>query len=243
MLTTALTVFTAGCIQTFGEFEPAVQTSAAPAATLEPFLPKDIYDMFLCACCGGTIESECCDSSAEMKNYADELIDAGLSRDEVAAEMVLKYGLDSLINESDRKFFREELVDMLPKERSRIDVDPEVVDLGDVSVASGESSAVVYVSNFGMSNLIISGMKTSCGCTSAALIFNGVEGPIFSATMRDADGWSQTLSHGQQAQLKIYYNATFHPDSRGALTRTVTIFSNDPGSPEKEVTIKLNQVD
>lgn len=229
-----------------GQFMPQEsEVSPASVATQEPVSPEEIYKMFMCPCCGGTIDSDCCITSIEMKNYADDLIGVGFSKEEVAMKMVLKYGLDSLINESDKEKVMEELIKRAPENPPRIIVEPEVVDLGNVSSTEGELHTVIYVRNVGMSELVIDGLDSSCGCTTTALVVDGVEGPRFSMAMYGTNpvGWYQTLTHGEEAELKVYYNTTFHPELRGSATRIITVFSNDPVDFAKKVTIKLNQVD
>lgn len=221
--------------------------SESPATTvpLKKVSPEEIYKMFMCPCCGNPIDSDCCGASFERKNYANGLIDAGLSKEEIVMKMVQEYGVNSLIKKSDRDEVRDKLIKLAPKNRPQIVVEPAVVDLGNVSFTEGEVYAILPVRNMGIDDLVINGMDSSCGCTSAALIVDGVEGPRFYMAMQGANpvGWSKELARGQEAQLKIYYNTTFHPDFRGPAIRIISIFSNDPIYPTKEVRVELNQID
>ncbi|MEE8403134.1 MAG: DUF1573 domain-containing protein [Candidatus Hydrothermarchaeaceae archaeon] len=247
VLVAMLAGITAGCVS--DNEEPVIpqeeNVTAPPAATPEPVSPDEIYKMFMCPCCGNPIDSNCCGTSVERQNYANALIDAGLSKEEIVMRMVLRYGVTSLINESDKDEVRAELIKRAPKNRPQIVVEPVVVDLGNVSFTEGEVYTVLSIQNVGMDDLVINGMDSSCGCTTAALVVDGVEGPRFSMAMHGTNpvGWSHELSHGQPAQLKIYYNTTFHPDFRGPAIRIITIFSNDPIDFAKEVRVELNQVD
>ncbi len=112
-----------------------------------------------------------------------------------------------------------------------------------MSVAEGTVTTLMTVKNVGKSDLIINNMDSSCGCTSARLIVDGKEGPKFSMSSHGTNpkDWSATLAPGETAQLKVYYDPTVHRDLRGPVTRTITIFSNDP-ERGKEVRISANQI-
>jgi hypothetical protein len=122
-----------------------------------------------------------------------------------------------------------------------IQVSPEGMNLGNVSVASGTKNVSFSLSNAGKSDLIIAGMVTSCMCTSASLTVDGQESPRFG--MHDnASGWQQAIKPGQAATLNVYYDPTVHPELRGPVTRTISISSNDPLFSTKKITITANQV-
>ncbi|MDT8304546.1 MAG: DUF1573 domain-containing protein [Anaerolineae bacterium] len=94
-------------------------------------------------------------------------------------------------------------------------------DFGDVP--NGEIAARdVRVRNGGDAVLVVEGISTSCGCTSATL-----------APMR--------LAPGEQGTLHIEYDAGAHgPDLTGPLVRQVFINSNDPAQPEVTVELAVN---
>ena len=119
------------------------------------------------------------------------------------------------------------------------------VNFGDVSQSLGTASKEVTITNTGKSNLIIDNMDTSCGCTSASLVYKNQESPEFSMAMHgtNPNNFNLIIPPGEQAQLKIYYNPNVHKELRGAVIRSVYISSNDPINPKKEVRINVNQVD
>ncbi len=122
-----------------------------------------------------------------------------------------------------------------------IQVSPEGMNLGNVSVAAGTKNVSFSLSNAGKTDLIITGMVTSCMCTSASLTADGQESPRFG--MHDnASGWQQAIKPGQTAILNVYYDPTVHPELRGTVTRTISISSNDPLFSTKKITITANQV-
>jgi hypothetical protein len=122
---------------------------------------------------------------------------------------------------------------------------PAVYDFGDVSVQGGIVSTAMTVKNEGSSDLIINDMDSSCGCTSATISKDGIEGPVFGMKMHGTNpvGWSETLKPGETALLNIYYNPMVHPDLRGPVTRAISLFSNDPRRKVSVAKVEVNQVD
>jgi len=128
------------------------------------------------------------------------------------------------------------------KDAPVMQITPTSYDFGSVSVAEGAVSTTMEVENQGKNNLVIDEMKSTCDCTSASLIVDGIESPAF-GMHNTKTGWSATLKPGQKAQLKVNYNPKVHIDLRGAVTRNVIIFSNDPKNKAKQVRIDAYQVD
>lgn len=123
-------------------------------------------------------------------------------------------------------------------------ISPEGMNLGDVSVTGVPVAVSFEIKNLGGSDLIINDMETSCGCTSAAIIYNGVEGPLFNMRAHGTNptDWSVNIEPGETALLKVIYNPRVHSDLRGAVTRIVTLYTNDPQFKVKDVYIRVNQV-
>lgn len=96
-------------------------------------------------------------------------------------------------------------------------------DLG--NVPNGEIAARdLIVRNAGDSLLVVEGISTSCGCTTASLE-------------------PMTLAPGASGTLHIEYDAGAHgPELTGALVRQVFINSNDPAQPEVTVELAVNIV-
>jgi hypothetical protein len=125
-----------------------------------------------------------------------------------------------------------------------IRVAPTQLDYGVVSLAGGEVFRDFQVSNGGEGDLVIRGMDSSCGCTTATMIYRGDEGPRFGMAAHGTNprGWSLTIPPGESATLRIYYDPRVHPELRGPVVRWITLFTNDPDQPEVEVYIRVDQV-
>jgi hypothetical protein len=209
----------------------------------EPAVPEEIYKLFICSCCGRTIDAKCCGMAREMVSFVDEQADAGLSKMDVILNTVKKYGLPSLIK-SMQDEIREEFSRRAPADRPEIIVEPESYDLGEVRMADGYAFTQFTVRNVGKSALIIDGISTSCGCTMASLDgspFYGMSG--HGGDGASPPGWTYEILPGETADLTVRYNPNMHPDFRGDATRTVYITSNDPIDFRKGVRIELKQVD
>lgn len=120
-----------------------------------------------------------------------------------------------------------------------------VHDFGFVPVSRGTVSAEIPLANIGEEDLLISFLDSSCGCTTAQVINNGESGPLFgmSSHGKSPRDWQTIIKPGKKASLKILYDPMVHPKFRGPGTRVITISSNSKSTPEKQVRIKVNQVD
>jgi hypothetical protein len=119
-------------------------------------------------------------------------------------------------------------------------------DFGDVSVEGGTVTATVLVKNEGQGDLVIDNIETSCMCTTAMLTIRDTVSPVYGMNMNDGKhptGWSGTVHPEEEALLHVFYDPTMHGDFRGPLTRTISLFSNDPIDFQKEVKIEINQVE
>lgn len=127
------------------------------------------------------------------------------------------------------RFFQEKRFANAP----RLEVAPATFDFGKISLKEKKQTSFL-IKNSGASPLIISGAKTSCDCTTARFKIGEKESPVFG--MHEPPSWSATLEVGETEELVVFYEPKVHPVT-GPITREVSLFSNDPASPEKKVTI------
>lgn len=116
----------------------------------------------------------------------------------------------------------------------RLEMVPATFDFGKVSPKEGKKETSFTIKNSGVSPLTLLGAKTSCDCTTAQFKIGESQSPIFG--MHDSPNWSATLKPGEKAEMEVYYDPAVHP-VLGPITRTVSIFSNDPTTPEKKITV------
>lgn len=210
--------------------------------------PEKIYPLFTCPCCGKPLDKNniCCEMARERINYIDSLVAEGKSEKEIVLAYVKKYGFTSFADKNREEEFKKELVKTAPTNRPVIVLTPQTYDFGAVSQKKGKVSTTFDLKNEGKSDLVINKLDTSCGCTSASIVYQGKEGPLFAMEGHGAKNptdWSLTIPAGETAQLKVYYDPDVHKDFRGPATREISVFSNDPVDFEKKVLIELNQVD
>lgn len=222
--------------------------SRTASAIIQPISAKEVYPMFVCPCCGKPLDPKniCCGMAQERITFINGLTAGKMSKEEVVMAYVKKYGLDSFVDKNQAGEFKKELAANAPANRPIISVSPESIDLGDVSQAKGETNTLFEITNTGETDLTINKLDTSCGCTSAAIVFNSEEGPRFSMAGHGIESpmdWSVTIPSGEKAQLKVYYDPNVHEDFRGDAIREIYVYSNDPINFETRVKIELNQVD
>lgn len=220
------------------------QKSNSNNALIKSAQAQEIYDTFTCPCCGKPIDSDCCGMAEERKKYADSLMASGKSEEEVILEYSKKYGLDSFADQEKAKEFKEKLIADAPSDRPMLTINPESKDLGDISQKDGLTNTLFEIKNEGQKDLVINKLETSCGCTSASVVYQGKEGPKFTMPghgQENPTDWQVTIKPGDSAQLKIYYDPTIHKDLEGSVIREIYVYSNDPIDFERKASIELNQ--
>jgi hypothetical protein len=85
-------------------------------------------------------------------------------------------------------------------------------------------SQVFQVRNAGEGKLEISGVSTSCGCTTAEID-------------------SRSLSPGEVTDLAVTYDPQAHDGATGEFMRVVYVRSNDPETPEASLVIRVTVVE
>lgn len=125
-----------------------------------------------------------------------------------------------------------------------IQVTPSRHDFGNVVAGGNVVSALMDITNVGKSDLTINNMDSSCGCTSASMVVDGIEGPRFSMSSHGTNpmNWHVTLEPGESSQLKVYYDPSVHSDHKGPVTRFVTLYSSDPLNSQMKIIIEANQI-
>jgi hypothetical protein len=110
-----------------------------------------------------------------------------------------------------------------PSEPPRIAVAPPEFDFGDIGPELAVSH-VFTVTNTGSAPLDISGVSTSCGCTTATI----------EATQ---------LQPGESTALTVTFDPQAHNGPMGRFLRLVYLRSNDPQTPEAQVKLRVTVAD
>ena len=207
---------------------------------------SEVYPMFTCPCCDIPLNKEepCCGAMTQMIDYVDEQIELEKTKDEVVLSTAKEFGLGRLTNEEDIVALKQQLIDLAPADAPKIKISETGRDLGIVSQRQGIISTDFEFRNMGKSDLVINKLSSSCGCTSASVVYKGEIGPEFAMEGHGKENpkdWEVVIKPGDIATLRVFYDPTVHPDLEGAVTRTVSIFSNDPVEFETQVMISLEQ--
>lgn len=217
------------------------------AIAVKPQSAKEIYPEFTCPCCGQPLNKEnpCCGAMTQMIDFIDKKVENGLSEEEIILATVKEFGIERLTKKEKQEEVKRLLAAKAPADAPKIKFDQELQDLGEISQAKGEVSADFNFRNEGESDLLIEKLSTSCGCTLASIIYQGKEGPRFTMAghgKTNPDNWQVSITAGDWAILRVYYDPSVHKDLKGPVTRTISVFSNDPVEFEKKVIITLNQI-
>lgn len=216
-------------------------------STIATVEAKEIYPMFTCPCCGNPLDKEkpCCGSATQMIDFIDQKVTTGASKDDVILATAQEFGLERLADESERSALREKLLANAPKDAPKITAPEVKKDLGTVSLKKGTVTTEFTIKNEGKTDLVIDKLSSSCGCTSATLVYQGKEGPRFYMAGHGHESpdanWKEIIAPGDEALVKVYYDPTVHPDLTGPVTREVSVHSNDPVDFETKLTVTLNQ--
>lgn len=208
---------------------------------------KEIYPLFTCPCCGQPLKKEepCCGAMTQMVDFIDQKVMTGASKNDVVLATAQEFGLERLADESERSALREKLLANAPKDAPKISALEVKSDLGTVSLKKGIVTTEFVIKNEGKSDLIVDKLSSSCGCTSASLVYQGKEGPQFYMAGHGQESpdanWKVAIAPGGEAQVKVYYDPSVHPDLTGPVTREVSVHSNDPVDFETKLTITLDQ--
>lgn len=103
----------------------------------------------------------------------------------------------------------------------KIVLDRTLHDFGIIPQYGGTVAASFTVSNDGSENLEIGQITTSCSCTSA--------------TIEDS-----VISPGEDTTVTVVFDPDFHEEPVDVFKRTVFLPTNDPNTPEAEVSVQVD---
>lgn len=102
-----------------------------------------------------------------------------------------------------------------------ISLDRVLHDFGVIPQYGGVVEATYTVTNDGTENLEIGTITTSCSCTSATIS-------------------SSSIKPNEQATLTVVFDPDFHGEPLDVFKRTVFLPTNDPNTPEAEVSVQVD---
>jgi hypothetical protein len=123
--------------------------------------------------------------------------------------------------------------DVTQAERPKIKIEKTDIDLGNMKISDKKIEEVTF-ENVGEKPLQITNVYTSCGCTSAQVVINGEESPIFS--MHGNPAWMGEVTPGGKGVLRAIYEPAKHP-VQGRSDKTIFFKTNDPENPDVQINL------
>lgn len=110
-----------------------------------------------------------------------------------------------------------------------VTAEPEVLDLGVVSMKEGIVQEEVKLSNETGKDLEVTKVETSCMCTEAALVVKGEQSPFFGMAGHGINaGWVRKVTVGAGFLALVRYDPNAHgPAGVGKIERSIRIFFRD----------------
>lgn len=121
-------------------------------------------------------------------------------------------------------------------ENTKIVLDKTSHDWGTIGLNDGNVEHVFEVKNEGTEELTLSNIVTSCMCTTAQLILNDQQSPVFG--MHTKSDYQLNVPAGETALLKIVFDPAFHgPSGVGPINRQITVDTNNPDKSKLQFTL------
>lgn len=125
----------------------------------------------------------------------------------------------------------------------RIEISPPEYDLGIISMVEGKIQRTFEVKNTGEGDLEITGIWTSCHCTTARLKVGDRESPEFGMSSNPIF-WSQKIAPGQTGYLEVTFDPAYHgSQGTGPVIRAIYLSTNDSQNKTAEVRLIANVVE
>lgn len=207
-------------------------------------LRSEVYSEFTCTCCDGSLlqTGPSCYMAGGMREYINSLIHIGTNKEKVMIDAVAKLGITNLVNLTVARKYALEFYNNTPQYAPGIVIEPETVELGDVSNSGPLIIQDFHIRNEGNDDLIITDLKTSCSCLEASFIKYGKES-VKVGRFSNSEGWTFILMPGEEATMRTYYDAKLTNWQLGSVERIISITSNDPVNFIKYAKILVNLVE
>lgn len=130
---------------------------------------------------------------------------------------------------------------IIANQNVKVVFDEDKFDWGDIQYSGPKAIKTFKIKNNGTENLRLGKIKTSCTCTTAQLIIDGKESPLFS--MHGIADWIGEVLPSKEAELKVVFDQTFHgPSGVGPIERFINVETNDASRSQLEFLLKGNVV-
>lgn len=112
---------------------------------------------------------------------------------------------------------------------------------GQIDYSGPKATKTFIIKNSGSEVLKLTNVKTSCSCTSAQLVIDGIRSPLF--LMHSTSSWVGQLQPGREAQVIVVFDQRFHgPQSVGPIERIISVETSDVNNPKIEFKLTGNVI-
>lgn len=130
---------------------------------------------------------------------------------------------------------------LTPTADAKVEVSEINHDWGEIGIDDGNVEKVFEIKNDGTKPLALYNVYTSCMCTTAQLILDDQDSPLFG--MHDKSSYVMEVPPGKSAKLKVVFDPAYHgPSGVGPITREVIVKTNASESPEINFVLTANVV-
>ena len=203
---------------------------------------SDIYSKFRDRRCSIPLDKCDCPDAREMKAYIDALIETGIAEDEILYKVAKKFSLKTIIDEQIRSNVENRLIKEVGEKRPQITVEPATFNFGKISKKQEKINKAFKLYNKGKSDLIITNLKTSCGCTSISLKSGKSKSSYFGVT-GSGSGWQEIIKPGKFGELEVVLDLNHASMAAGKQIREVFISSNDPLYPQVNIIVEVEVIE
>ena len=131
---------------------------------------------------------------------------------------------------------------VVPTANAKAVVGKEFHDWGEIGIKNGKVETEFEVKNEGTEVLKLTNIVTSCSCTTAQVIADDGDSPTFG--MHSKSAYVKEVAPGSSVIVKAVYDPMFHgPSGIGAISREVTIETNDAANPKLRLKMAAQVVD
>ena len=122
-----------------------------------------------------------------------------------------------------------------------MNINDNTYDWGTIDINAGKVTKTFTIENNGSTPLKLYDVKTSCTCTTAQLISDTDTSKKFSMHEKGASVFE--VEPGKTAELLIEFDPAFHgPNGVGAISRTISMSTNDANNPELSFQLTANVI-
>ncbi|MFZ5801356.1 MAG: DUF1573 domain-containing protein [Candidatus Omnitrophota bacterium] len=198
----------------------------------------DIYSKLKDRRCTMSLDKCDCPDAKEMKAYIDALLETGVAKEDIFYKVAKKFSPKVILDEQIKSEVEQRLIKETGDKRSQVIFEPTSLDFGKASKKQAKVNKIFKVYNKGNIDLIITNIRASCGCVSAALKVGKNKSPYFGVAGANP-GWQAAIEPGKSGELEVALDLNHSSMDIGKQMRKIFISNNDPLNPEATLKVEI----